>query len=294
MLPAGLGLQPCGSAARLVAARMRLRQPAWPCRGANHSPPPAGRPHPGAVMGRLSPAARRRVSERGFGDSNDGRSSKRWAAGEAIGVRPRPTATREDRRSTPWRSSCRRARRTFVTLRRPRRFLVRERRPAHKGGDPRPDPRSARAAGRGILLGHRHGRRLDRHRMVPASPPQSLHRFGGAPRAGRAGARQCARLGATRLEVVNGRAPEAFWGSRSRRRSSSAAAYRSRGCSNELGALPTGGRLVVNAVTLETETLSAPFMHGMAARCGASRSFGSRVSGRCMAGGLRCRSRNGW
>ena len=115
---------------------------------------------------------------------------------------------------------------------------------------------AARAAGRGTPLGHRHGRRLDRHRMVPASPPQSLHRFGGAPRAGRAGARQCA---PSRRDPPRGRqragtrgasgAPAAAGDLHRRRRLAAP------GCSSAPGSLAGGGRLVVNAVTLETETL---------------------------------------
>ena len=90
MLPAGLGLQPRGGAARLVAARMRLRQPAWPRPGADHPAPPAGRPHPGAVLGRLDPRPARRPARASAASAlrHDGARSDGRPAASACGASP--------------------------------------------------------------------------------------------------------------------------------------------------------------------------------------------------------------
>ena len=141
------------------------------------------------------------------------------------------------------------------------------------------------------------GRRLGRHRVVPAPSAQPLHRHRGAARAGRAGAAQCAASSARRLSTIRiGPAPEALAGL-----PAPDAVFIGGGVSEPgvfeaaWAALQTGGRLVVNAVTLETETLLGTLYARHGGTHAALRALAPRgVSAGCTAGGRRCRSRNGW
>ena len=115
--------------------------------------------------------------------------------------------------------------------------LVRERRPAHQGGDPRADPRGPRAASRRAVVGHRRGRRLHRHRMVPAPSAQPLHRRSrSVPSAPSVRAATRCDLGATALDIAHrARAGGPCAICRRRMPSSSAAEPRKRACSRPPG-----------------------------------------------------------
>ena len=215
------------------------------------------------------------------------RCSKRWAArASACGGRAAdafdltaidPLNLGRDRRS-------RRARRADRHPgARPRRRLVRERRPAHQGGDPRPHPRapwrrgpancsgtSARARARSASSGCC---AIRRNRAVAVEAQRRARRRASraTPLARRAGPRRRRRA----------RRRKRLPACPARTRSSSAAASREPGVFEAAwAALRPGGRLVANAVTLETEQRPrAGFTRARRRACGASRSPASSPSG---------------
>ena len=209
------------------------------------------------------------LAARGMGRSRS-RSARRWAARASAFARCRAEGFALDdvaALNTDRARSRRRPRRAHPAARaRPAGRVVRARRPDHQARHPRDHALRARAAARRTLVGRRRGLGLGRRSngcwpIPPTAPSRSKPDHDRAARI----ARNALSLGVPALAVVTGEAPAAL---EDLPRPDAVFIGGGAGApgviERALAALPSGGRLVVNAVTLETQAACV----GWRARCG--------------------------
>ena len=257
-----VGLQPGGGAARLVAAGDRAAVAAWP--RARSGPPAsaARRAHARADLRRRRPGGARAAA----GAERIRRVAAHRAGSARRAARAHPQRARRRIRSRRW--STRSTRSRSRSRRRPARgssplppgcadASVRARRPDHQARDPRGHAVVAGAAARRAAVGHRRRLRLGCDRMDAGRSVAARDRDRArAPIAPRASAATPPRSACRASSRRTARRRQCLANCRRPMRSSSAAAPAIPACSMRRSrALRPGGRLVVNAVTLETEAL---------------------------------------
>ena len=298
--PAALRLQPRGGPARLAAAGMRLRQPARARPGARDPAPPARAPgsSPCPGTGRRPAGVADLLDERGFGASDMTVLEAMGGPRERVLRAPRPRASTStgidplnmvavEVAAAPDARDRLRWRPASTT-------------PGSRMTGSSPRPRSAPSPSRALAparrrapVGCRRGRGLGRHRVDACATREPGHRGRGERRSGpSASPATPRRLGVPDLRIVVGEAPAAL--ARTcppRTRSSSAAAPPTRACSRPAStALRPGGRLVANAVTLETRGAAERGLRPLRRRHAPHRPRPPRTRRRaCTAGAPRCR-----